>query len=64
LVSKAGIIAIVPDGAFLTVSMWVLTGYFALGIVLNAISRSKKERMLMTPVVILLTVIFFVVAAS
>ena len=37
--------------------MWVLTGYFALGVVLNAISRSRPERLVMTPVAVVLTVV-------
>jgi hypothetical protein len=36
------------------VGIWGLTAYFALGIVMNAISRSRPERMLMTPVVAVL----------
>lgn len=50
LISKAGFINIIPRGSFLDGAMWVLTGYFTLGILMNAISRSKKERALMTPV--------------
>ncbi len=64
LASKAGLVDIISDGLFLAIAMWVLTGYFALGIILNAISRSKKERILMTPVVLLLTVIFLLVTVS
>jgi len=36
------------------VGIWGLTAYFALGIVMNAVSRSRPERMLMTPVVAVL----------
>lgn len=64
LVSKAGLVDIIPDGLFLSVAIWVVTGYSVLGIFMNAISRSKKERLLMTPVVLLLAVIFLVVAVS
>ena len=42
--------------------MWVLTGYFALGIVMNAISRSKPERFTMTPVSLVLAGLCLVVA--
>lgn len=58
LASKAGLINTIPDGSFLTAAMWVLSGYFVLGVFMNAISRSKKERMLMTPVALLLAVVF------
>ena len=50
ILQVAGVIAPLPDG-FADVAIWVLTGYFALGIVLNAISRSRPERLVMTPVV-------------
>jgi len=62
LVSKAGIANLISHQPLLDIGMWVLVGYFVLGIVLNAISRSKKERLVMTPVAVLLAVIFFFVA--
>ena len=34
----------------------MLTGYFVLGIAMNAISRSRPERLVMTPVVAILAV--------
>jgi len=36
-------------GGALGVIAWVLVGYFTLGIVVNAISRSRPERAVMTP---------------
>lgn len=62
LASKAGILQLLPESPLLDIGMWVLTGYFALGVLVNGISRSKKERMVMTPVALLLAAIFFVVA--
>lgn len=64
LASKANLVSIVPDGLFLTISMWVFTFYFTLGIVMNAVSRSKKERILMTPVAFSLAVIFLLVTLN
>lgn len=64
LASKAGITQLIPESSFLDIGMWVLTGYFALGVLVNGISRSKKERMVMTPIALLLAVIFFAVASS
>lgn len=64
LASKAGLMAVVPNGAFLTGAMWVFTGYFALGIFMNAISRSKKERMVMTPVAFVLAIVFLLVTLN
>jgi hypothetical protein len=62
LASKVGIINIVPSSQLLDTMMWIFTAYFILGIPLNAISRNKKERNLMTPVVIALAILFLVVS--
>lgn len=58
---RAGIVDVVPDPVS-TVGMWVVFGYFVLGIPLNAISRSKPERYTMTPVVTVLALLSLVVA--
>jgi hypothetical protein len=58
---RAGVIDVVPD-VVSTVGMWVVFAYFVLGIVMNAISRSKPERYTMTPVVAVLAVLSLVVA--
>ncbi len=57
----AGALAVLPTG-FVEVAIWVLTGYFALGIGMNAISRSRPERLVMTPVVLVLAVVCLVLA--
>jgi hypothetical protein len=61
ILQAAGRLALLPDG-FVGVAIWVLTGYFALGIVMNAISRSRPERLVMTPVVTVLAVACLVLA--
>ena len=48
----------------LDVGLWVMTGYLFLGVLMNAISRSKPERNVMTPVALVLAVCFLVVAVS
>jgi hypothetical protein len=53
VLQAAGALTVLPDG-FVDVAIWVLTGYFLLGIGLNAASRSRSERLLMTPVVAVL----------
>jgi hypothetical protein len=53
ILQAAGLLGLLPDGVA-AVAIWVLAGYFALGIVMNAASRSRPERLLMTPVVALL----------
>lgn len=63
LLSRAGAIP-GGDGVFVRVANWVLVGYFALGVLLNAISRSRPGRFTMTPVTIVLTVATLVIALT
>jgi hypothetical protein len=61
IVQAAGRLAVLPD-AVAGVGIWVLTGYFALGVVMNGVSRSRPERLAMTPVCLLLGVCCLIVA--
>jgi hypothetical protein len=61
ILQAAGLIYPLPDD-FADVAIWVLTGYFVLGIAMNAISRSRAERRTMTPVVAILAVTSLVLA--
>ena len=47
---------------FSEVAMWVIFAYFALGIVMNAVSRSKPERYVMVPVSAVLAALSFLIA--
>ncbi len=38
------------EGRPTDVGIWVLTAYFGVGVVMNGVSRSRKERLVMTPV--------------
>lgn len=58
---RAGAIDVVSD-VVSTVGMWVVFGYFVLGIPMNAISRSRAERYTMTPVVIVLAALSLLIA--
>lgn len=49
------------EGA-LVVLVWVLFGYFTVGIVVNAVSRSRSERSVMTPACAVLAACSLVVA--
>ncbi|WP_400994851.1 hypothetical protein [Agromyces sp. GXQ0307] len=60
---RVGAIDIVPD-VVSQVGMWVVFGYFVLGIPMNAISRSRAERVTMTPVVAVLALLSLIVALS
>lgn len=58
---RVGAIHIFPD-LFSVVFMWIAFAYFALGIFMNAISRSAAERVTMVPVCIVLAIASFGVA--
>ena len=62
IVSKADLWQIIPDGTFLTVSLWVVFGYFVLGVGMNAISRSQAERYTMTPASLVFAICLFIIA--
>ena len=47
MLQGAGVLDVLPGG-FIDLALWVLTGYFALGVVINAVSRSRSERSVMT----------------
>lgn len=60
--AKAGLVAPFVSESVSSILMWVLTAYFALGVVMNGISRSKPERLIMTPTALVLTVLYLIVA--
>ncbi|HWI31769.1 MAG TPA: hypothetical protein VNT50_09775 [Microbacterium sp.] len=64
LLARAGLVEVLGDGPFVVVTTWVIFGYFTLGIVANAISRSKPERYTMTPVCAVLAACTLVIALS
>ncbi|WP_324277364.1 hypothetical protein [Blastococcus brunescens] len=61
VLQAAGALTLLPD-AVVDVGMWVLTGYFALGVLMNGISRSRPERLVMTPIALLLALCCLVLA--
>lgn len=64
LFDRSGLLSVFGDGAFSVAAAWVLFAYFAIGIVVNAISRSKPERFTMTPVNAVLAACALVIAVS
>ena len=60
--AQAGVFQQLAPGAINTVANWVLVGFFAIGLVMNAISRSKKERQMWVPVLLLSVVLSIIVA--
>jgi hypothetical protein len=61
ILQAAGALSLLPDGVA-GVAIWVLAGYFVLGIGMNAVSRSRPERLVMTPVVAVLAAACLVLA--
>ena len=59
---KAGLVPMALPEIVVDVAAWVITAYFAIGIAMNAMSRSKPERDTMTPVAIVLTVLSLIIA--
>jgi hypothetical protein len=64
LLDRAGLLDTGLADGVVTTGTWVVTGYFALGIVANLASRSRPERLVMTPLVSLLFALALVVALS
>jgi hypothetical protein len=64
ILDKAGLVDVIADDSVTAVGMWVITGYFTLGILMNGISRSKLERAVMTPTAFVLALSSLVVALN
>lgn len=62
--AKAGLATPLISDGFTSVFTWVLTAYFMVGVVMNGISRSKPERLVMTPVALVLAVLYLVLSLS
>jgi hypothetical protein len=62
--AKAGMVPFLGSETVTSVVAWVLAGYFALGVLMNAVSRSKPERAVMTPVALFLAVAYLVLAVN
>ncbi|MCZ2839648.1 hypothetical protein [Modestobacter sp. VKM Ac-2985] len=61
LLQVAGALDVLPRSVA-DVAIWVLTAYFAVGVLMNAVSRSRPERLVMTPVALALAVVCLVLA--
>ena len=64
ILDRAGLTHVFPDTVIPNVGAWVVVAYLALGIPMNAISRSAPERFTMTPVVIVVFLLALIVALS
>ena len=61
LLDRSGLVDVLPD-AITHPGTWVLFGYFMLGMALNVISRSRDERLVMTPLALALAICALLVA--
>ncbi|WP_241984828.1 hypothetical protein [Cryobacterium adonitolivorans] len=61
---RAGLADVIPWPGFVAITTWVLAGYFLLGIVLNAASRSRPERWTMAPLCAVLAGLTVLIALS
>lgn len=61
LLDRSGVVDALPD-AVAAVGTWVLFAYLVAGTALNAISRSRAERAVMTPTALVLAVLVLLVA--
>jgi hypothetical protein len=61
MLQTAGAFAVLPRG-LVDVAIWALTAYFAVGVAMNAASRSRPERLVMTPLVLVLALVCLTLA--
>ena len=64
LLWRAGVVDGSLSASAVRVTAWVVAGYFVLGTLMNALSRSRDERRVMTPVAALLMTLSFLVAVG
>jgi hypothetical protein len=62
--AKADLVPPLGGESVISTAAWVLTGYFTLGVLMNALSRSKPERAVMTPVALFLAAAYLVLALT
>lgn len=62
VLAGAGLVLLGAESRVLGIAVWVFAAYFALNTVMNLISKSPPERLVMTPVSLVLTICFVIVA--
>lgn len=60
--ARANVVQPLVSDAVTAAVVWVLAVYFAVGVVMNGISRSRPERLIMTPVALVLAALYLVLA--
>jgi hypothetical protein len=64
VLSRAGLLSPGPEPVWVRVSTWFFAGCMSLNTIGNIVSKSNLERIVMTPVAVLLALCFTVVALS
>lgn len=64
LLRRANLITSGPPDGTVRVAVWVVTGYLVVGVVMNAMSRSRAERQAMTPTAAALAALSLVVTLT
>lgn len=62
VLERASLIAVLPSAEIARIGVWAIAGYMGLGVVMNAVSRSIPERLIMTPVAVVLCITAAIVA--
>ena len=60
--AQAGVMSPLLPAGLNTIANWVLVGFNVVGLIMNSISRSKKERQMWVPVLLLSVVLAVIVA--
>lgn len=60
---KTGYVDVWPSG-WIEPGIWIIACYLAVSVGLNAMSKSRPERLVMTPVAAALAILFFIIAFS
>ena len=64
LLAQLGVVPMLFDGQFNALGNWGVVGIFGASLALNAMSKSKKERQLWVPVLLLSVVLAIIVALA
>lgn len=62
VLERVNLIKVINNPGVTSVVIWVLAVYFTLGVLMNAVSRSKWERIIMTPMAFVMAVCCTIIA--
>jgi len=59
---KSGIAVILNDPRIVSYTVWVFSAYFALNTILNLVSKSRLEKIIMTQIALMLCILYLIVS--